>query len=89
MEIMQLTGEMRRKLRGRASKVAATVFVGANGITGNILNELEYALTEKNLVKVKLPKLGSDRKKLAAELAEAAGAELIQTSGFNAVLYRD
>lgn len=86
---MPLTASQTRYLRGLAHALKPVVTVGGKGVTDAVLKELDHALDDHELVKVKLG--GDDRKARTAELARLAGAnraEPVQAIGRIAVLYR-
>ena len=63
--------------------------VGQDGLKDSVLAELDAALTAHELVKVKVA--AADREQRAgmiAELAAASGAELVQSIGHMATLFR-
>jgi RNA-binding protein len=65
----------------------ATVRVGKGGV-GAVADELATQLQERDLVKVRFLRSargGTDTETLAADLAEQAGARVVQTRGHTAV----
>ena len=79
------------ELRKEAHDADVTVWVGKGGIEA-VTEELADQLNERELVKVKFLRAargGTSTDELAAELAEAAGAELFETRGNTAVYVRD
>ena len=67
----------------------ATVHVGKEGLTQALIQSLDDALRTHELVKVALNRtVGVPAKAAAADLAAAVGAEVIQTIGKTATLYR-
>lgn len=86
---MALTGKDRAELRAECNKLAATVHVGKEGMTDTLVQSLDDALRTHELVKVALNRSVEVKPKAAAaDLAEAVGAEVIQTIGKTATLYR-
>ncbi|MBS0431929.1 MAG: ribosome assembly RNA-binding protein YhbY [Proteobacteria bacterium] len=86
---MQLTPTQRRYLRGLAHLLKPVLLLGGKGVTPSVLAELEHALDDHELIKVKLA--GADRGERASslmQLLDASGAENVQTIGHVAVLYR-
>lgn len=84
-----LTASQIRYLRGLAHPLKPVLLVGGRGVTPGVLGELGQALKDHELVKVRLG--GGDRTTRTAELAKLAGssgAELVQSIGHIAVLYR-
>lgn len=78
-----------RYLRGLAHPLKPVLLLGGKGVTPGVLNELEQALDDHELIKVRLS--GADRTARVAELAqlvESSRADTVQTIGKIAVLYR-
>ncbi len=82
-----LSGKQRRHLRGLAHDLKPIVWVGQNGITDGLIDNLESALLAHELVKVKVHD-SDDLEESAKALHEATGAELAQVIGKNLVFYR-
>jgi RNA-binding protein len=86
---MTMTGKMRASLRAECNGLVATVHVGKEGLTPTLVQSLDDALSTRELVKVALNRsVDVTAKEAAAELAKAVGAEVIQTIGKTATLYR-
>jgi RNA-binding protein len=78
-----------RYLRGLAHPLKPVLLLGGKGVTPGVLKELEQALDDHELIKVRLS--GADRAARVAELAqlvESSKADAVQTIGKIAVLYR-
>jgi len=89
LNAMPLSSAQRRYLRGLAHPLKAVLMLGGKGVTPSLLAELEHALDDHELVKLKLS--GADRTEREAaltQLLDASGAEKVQTIGHVAVLYR-
>lgn len=77
-------------LRKRAHDLEVTLWVGKAGIEA-VTDELDDQLRERHLVKVKFLRAargGTDTEELAAELAAAVDAEVVETRGHTGVLHR-
>ncbi|HEX7601904.1 MAG TPA: ribosome assembly RNA-binding protein YhbY [Polyangiaceae bacterium] len=86
---MPLTGAAARTLRALAHSLQPVVHVGKQGVTPKLVAQLERALLDHELIKVKiLPEAPGDRKDIGAALADATGAELAQLIGRVALLYK-
>jgi len=84
-----LTSKQRRHLRGLAHHLDPVVLVGAKGITDQVEKAVTAELESHELIKVRIHRDAPVGTKIGgAELAEACGAELVQTIGRMAVLYR-
>lgn len=79
-----------RRLRARAHKLKPVVIVGASGITRSLIAALEQALDDHGLIKVRVK--ADDRvtrRALINELCSTSRADLVQTIGHVAVLFRE
>jgi RNA-binding protein len=78
-----------KQLRAVGHKLKPVVTVAGNGLTDNVLAELDRALTDHELIKIKLA-VGSReaRSEMAKQLCEKSGAELVQSIGGIIVLLR-
>jgi len=77
-------------LRKEAHDIDVTVWVGKAGIDA-VTDELSDQLGERDLVKAKFlrsARAGSSTDEVAADLADATGADLIETRGNTAVYHR-
>lgn len=84
-----LTGNQRRYLRGLAHHRKPVVTIGARGVTGEVISEIEQALDHHELLKVKLPAVEPSRRKLMVEeVCGATRAQWVQTIGRVGVIYR-
>ncbi|RQG90209.1 YhbY family RNA-binding protein [Natrarchaeobius halalkaliphilus] len=74
----------------RAHDLDVTVWVGKSGIE-SVVDELDDQLTNGDLVKVKFlraARAGSSTDETAQDLADRVNADLVDTRGHTAVLYR-
>lgn len=86
---MSLTSKERADLRADAHHLRPLVHVGHEGLTPAIKKSLDDALRTKELVKVQLARTTEvSAKEAASELAEAMGAEIVQTIGRTTTLFR-
>jgi RNA-binding protein len=86
---MALTDPQRRFLRGRAHALKAVVQLGSAGLTSALLAETERALSDHELIKLRLrADSRAERDALIEALAAGSGAELVARIGHVAVLYR-
>ena len=84
-----LTGKQRSYLKGLANGIDAVVFIGKEGLTDNVIKEMDNYLEVHELVKVKIQEgCELDPKETANELMEPLGAEFVQAIGRKFVLYR-
>lgn len=86
---MSLTTDQKKRLRTRAHTLNPIVMVGGNGLTENVQLEVDRALEDHELIKVKFAVGDRDLKReLIKELVEVVEAELVQEIGNVAVLFR-
>ena len=84
-----LTNPQKRYLRGLAHALKPVLMVGAKGVTPAVLAELEQALEQHELVKVKVAAEDREARDVAiAEFVEGTQASLVGRVGHVAVLYR-
>lgn len=87
---MALTEKLKRELRGRGHALKPVVTIGSAGLSPAVLRELELSLEHHELMKVKIA--GADRETRRAmidQLCDTLGAELVQSIGHIALIYRE
>ena len=78
----------KKKLRADAHALKPVVMIGQSGLTSAVFAELEQALNSHELIKVKIRAERDERKLISEKICTDTGAELIQTIGQIAVIYR-
>lgn len=83
------TNQDAKQLRAIGHKLKPVVTIAGKGLTDNVIAELDRALTDHELIKVKLA-VGSReaRAELATQISERSGAELVQSVGNMVLLLR-
>lgn len=84
-----LSIQERKRLRQIGHALNPVVMLGGQGLTENVIEETQRALNDHELIKVKIG--GEDRDARAAvitEIAKVTGAEVVQTIGKIALLYK-
>jgi RNA-binding protein len=86
---MPISIDRKKQFRTLGHKLNPIVTIAANGLSPNVIAELNRALDDHELIKVKLaiPER-EDRKELVAELIQLPNIELIQEIGKVVLLYR-
>ncbi|MEA2120023.1 ribosome assembly RNA-binding protein YhbY [Halovibrio sp. HP20-50] len=86
---MSLSQAQKKAFRSIGHHLNPVVTVSENGVSENLLAELNRALTDHELIKVKLalPER-DDRAAIIAELTANSRADLVQAIGKMALLYR-
>lgn len=87
---MTLSSKERAELRAEAHHLTAAVHVGHQGITDALLQTIDDALRTRELVKIALARTTDvSAKEAANQLAERLGADVVQTIGRTATLFRE
>ena len=87
---MALSNQQKKKLKAHAHSLKPVVRLGQSGLTSNVLDEIESAITHHELIKVKVSADDRDDKKaIIQEIADKTASELIQSIGFMAVFYKE
>ncbi|MGN1400326.1 MAG: ribosome assembly RNA-binding protein YhbY [Bacillus sp. (in: firmicutes)] len=85
-----LTGKQKRFLRSKAHHLTPIFQVGKGGVNENMIRQIDEALEARELIKVSiLQNCDVDKHVVAEELAQGAGAELVQLIGLTVVLYKE
>ncbi|CAM2834337.1 ribosome assembly RNA-binding protein YhbY [Paenibacillus sediminis] len=85
-----LTGKQKRFLRAQAHHLDPIFQVGKGGTNDQLIRHIEEALEKRELIKVSILNNNlDDPKQIAQELADGAGAELVQLIGKTIVLYKE
>lgn len=84
-----LTSKQRAYLRSLANSAETILQVGKEGISENLIKQVDDALTARELIKGKVLETAPGfAGKIAAQLAEATGSEVVQVIGMRFVLFR-
>ena len=84
-----MTGKQRAYLRGLANSLDTILYVGKGGLTENVIKQAEEALTARELIKGRVLEASMLTAAEACQaLADATGAEGVQSIGSRFVLYR-
>ena len=86
---MTLSSRQRAELRAQAHHLQVMIHVGHQGATESLKQALDEAFSTRELVKVQFSKNADVKAKDAAnDLAASVDAEIVQTIGRTATLYR-
>lgn len=84
-----MDAKTRKQLRQIAHHLDPVLIVGEQGLSDNLLTEANRALTDHELIKVKLQSADrAERSAIADALASHCGAALVQKIGKVVVLFR-
>jgi len=86
---MEITGKQKRYLRGLGHHLKPVVMIGKDEVNPTLIRATDEALELHELIKIKLQEgCLTDRKTVAAELAQQTGAAIAQILGHTFLLYR-
>ena len=88
---MDLTSKQRAQLRGLANTIDTIVQVGKDGITENVIAQVNEALEARELIKGRVldNNIEYDARLAAEALATATRSQVVQVIGSKFVLYRE
>ena len=85
-----LSNEQKKLLKKEASKLSATIIIGKDGLTDNILDNVFNDLTAHELVKINVLKTcDQDINSLALDIAGECNANIVQIIGRVIILYKE
>jgi len=82
---------MKRHVRHKLKEENPTIWIGKDGLTPQLSNEIENQLEKKKMLKIKILKSALQQetaKTIASKAAEQAGASLVEVRGHVFILYR-
>jgi len=86
---MSLNPDTKKRYRTIGHGLKPVVIIAGKGLTEGVLNEVNRALDDHELIKVKLAMEDrEERKQVVGELCEQAGAEVVQTIGKVVLMFR-
>ncbi len=86
---MTLPAQDRKRFRSIAHSLSPIVTIAQKGLAESVLKEIDRALQEHELIKIKIFAADRDaRREIIAQVCEVSGAELVQSIGNIAVLHR-
>lgn len=84
-----LTSKQRAALRGQANKMETILQIGKDGISENTINQVDDALTARELIKLRvLDNCPLTAREASDELCAALGCDGVQVIGSRFVLFR-
>ncbi len=87
---MPLSADRKKQYRSIGHKLKPVVTVAGNGLSDNVIDELNRALNDHELLKVKLVIADRDlRAQVISEMCQSVNAELVQQIGKVALLFRE
>jgi len=86
---MALSKKQIKFLRAKCHELKPVIMMGQKGLTDEVLNELDIALTHHELVKIKLSVDDRELRKLvSAEICKKSQAQEVQSIGKMLTVYR-
>ena len=84
-----MTAAEKKKLRAKAHSLKPVIMIGQSGFTEAVLSEIELALNNHELIKIKIQTDDREvRKQISTEICTGTGAVFIQSIGKIIVIYR-
>ncbi len=85
----KLTNNQKKYLRGIAHGLNPMIMIGSNGITDNLMEELESTLEHHELLKIKIAFGDRDeRQEIVQYILKQTNALLVQSIGKTCIIYR-
>jgi RNA-binding protein len=86
---MAVNDKQKRYLKGLAHDLKPVVMIGNKGLTDNVLTEIDNALNQHELIKVRVSgQEKADRAKMLDEITAKTQSELVMVIGHIGALYR-
>ena len=84
-----ITPQQKRELKTQLHSLKPIVIVGSNGLTDSVLNEINVALDDHELIKIRINESDKDkREEITAKICKSTHAALIQSIGMIIAIYR-
>lgn len=86
---MTLSTKQKQQLKAKAHALNPVVFIGTGGFTDSVRKEIERALDDHELIKIRIQENDRHtRQALYAEVCQATAAHAVQLIGKVAIIYR-
>lgn len=86
---MLLTAQNRRRLIAKAHDLKPVIIIGNRGLTPSVIAEIDRALTDHELIKIKInAESREERGELAKSLSADLKAHFLRAIGHIAIVYR-
>lgn len=88
---MRLTSQNIRELKSKLHHLKPSVIIGNNGLTEAVINEIDRALNDHELIKIRIHTKNhkTDLTKITHEICTKTQAALIQIIGHIVAIYRE
>lgn len=87
----QITSRMKRHIKYKLKDENPTIWIGKEGLTPQLSNEIEKQLEKKKMLKIRILKSALEHETaqaIAAKAAEQTGATLVEVRGHVFLIYR-
>ena len=86
---MSLSVKHKQRLKAKAHALNPVVFIGQQGITENVINEINHNLTDHELIKIRIQENDREvRHEMFHATCEAVLGEAVQLIGKIGIIYR-
>lgn len=86
--MIPLNGKQKRSLKSQAHHLKPVVMIGKLGITGSLVEAVNAALDDHELIKMKFIDFKDEKKGLVAEIVRKTGSECVDIIGNIAIIYK-
>jgi len=86
-----ITPKMKRRIKSELSAEKPTVWVGKEGASSQILNEISRQLEKREMVKIRVLRTAlkdEETKEIASKIAEQTESTLVDVRGHTIMLYK-
>lgn len=83
-----ISSQQKKQFRAIGHHLRPAVTIGSKGLTASVLNELDRALHDHELIKVKINMGGRSNKAALLQLVDSLSVSVIQTIGHTALIYK-
>ncbi len=83
-----LTGRQKRSLKSLAHHLKPVVMIGKNGLTAALVDAVNKALDDHELIKIKFIDFKDEKRELIGEIVRLTGSEQVAVIGNIAILFR-
>jgi len=86
-----ITSKMKKRIKSELDTEKPTIWIGKDGISQQILNEISRQLEKREMVKIKILQtaLGEEEaKNIASKVAEKTESTLVDLQGHTIILYK-
>jgi len=86
-----ITPKMKRRIKRELSTEKPTIWVGKEGATPRVVNEISRQLEKREIAKVRILKSAlkdEEAKSVASKISEQTGSTLIEVRGHTLLLYK-